>query len=77
MSDPTMIILAGRGRRPRADAPSRYRIQVRMTDAERKRVERAAASERKSVSEFIRDAANEIASDFSDEKPFCTDKIQE
>lgn len=71
MSEPTLLILGPRrGRRPRAESPSTKRVEFRLTEQEQRDLERVAVSEKKSVSEIVRDAVNGFVGDFSEAKPF-------
>jgi uncharacterized protein (DUF1778 family) len=71
MSEPSMLILGGhgrRGRRPRAEAPGKP-LTTRLSPAERKRVKKAARLNRQSLSDFVRDAIVTAADDCLETTP--------
>lgn len=70
MTEPSLMILGRRGRRPRADVPSTKHLGIRLTEAEHRELERVAVAERKTVADVVRDAVNEFVGDFSEAKTF-------
>lgn len=72
----TMLILGGRRNRRRPGRPALYgtrakqRIEIVVTDEQRKDLDRVAADQGKPLSTVIREAVNEYVSDFGEKRVF-------